>query len=107
MGIPTCVVIWLFAVMGFYEILFALVSFLFLAPAEKNCGAVELQGHMDNAEYIIRSTLLRCSGRVYIIDCGADSQTLLVAELFARSCNRLVLLRTDDAPVVLGENIAQ
>ena len=55
-------VIFIFAAMGFYEILFSLVSFLFLAPSDKNCGVIELSGHMENAEQLIRSALLQYSG---------------------------------------------
>ncbi len=108
MSALSCVVIWLFAVMGFYELLFVAVSFLFLAPTEKNCGIIELHGHMENAEHIIRSALLHSSGRVYIIDCGADNQTRLIAEILSYDCRRVVLLRSDESVLTaFGENTVQ
>lgn len=107
MSTATCVFIWLLAVIGLYELLFALVSFLFLAPEEKSCGAVELRGHMENTEFLIRSALLRHSGTVYIIDFGADSETLFIAQLFAQNCERLVLLRAENTVAVFGEDTVQ
>ncbi len=92
MSTATCVFIWLMAVLGLYELLFACVSLLFLAPDEKSCGVVELCGHMENTEFLIRSALLRHSGTVYIIDCGADCEVLKIAQLFAQNCDRLILI---------------
>lgn len=98
------------AVMGLFEVLFAAVSFLFLAPEEKSCSAVELHGYMENAEFLIRSALVRHQGRIYIIDCGAHPETLHIALLLARDFERITLLSADDAvlrgsPLALGENI--
>lgn len=92
MDIWESAVIFIFAAIGFYELLFALVSFLFLAPSEKSFGVIELRGHMENAEQLIRSELLRSSGIIYIIDCGADSETMLIAQLLSGDFERLVIL---------------
>lgn len=104
MSTATCVFIWIMAVMGLYELLFACVSLLFLAPDEKSCGAIELCGHMENAEFLIRSALLRYRGSVYIIDRGADCETLKIAQLFAQSCERLTVLTLDNAATTFSEN---
>ncbi len=69
-------------------------------------GAVELHAHMENAEYIIRSALFHSRGKVYIIDCGADTSTLTVAYILAEDHERLILLRNDTS-VMLSENITQ
>ncbi len=95
------------AVMGLFEVLFAAVSFLFLAPEEKSCGVIELCGHMENAEFLIRSALLRHDGLVYIIDCGATPDTLRIAMLMARDSDRIVLLRPENTALMLGENVTQ
>lgn len=105
MSIPLCVLIWILAIAGFYELLFAIVRFLFLAPEEKKCGVVELCGHMENAEFLIRSALLSCSGAVYIIDLGADSETLAVAEIFQRTSCRIMLLRPCGSFSVFCEDV--
>lgn len=107
MNTPTCAVIWILAAMGFYEILFAAVSFLFLAPNEKNCGVIELRGHMENVEFLVRSALLRTSGTVYIIDRGADCETLQIAMLLSGDYDRAVVLRPCGTVCTVGENIAQ
>lgn len=104
MDTPTFVVLWLLTVVGLYEVLFAAVSFLFLAPVSKNCGIIELRGHMDNTEFLIRSALLRNSGNIYIIDCGADFETLRIAQLLAQNNSRLTILRSDDTVIMLSEN---
>lgn len=104
MDTPTFVVFWIFAVIGFYEILFAAVSFLFLAPASKSCAIIELRGHMDNTEFLIRSALIHNNGSIYIIDCGADCETLKIAEIFANSNSRIKILCSDNTAVMLGKN---
>ncbi len=107
MSVPLCVFIWILAALGFFELLFAAVSFLFLAPEETGRGIVELSGHMENAEFLIRSALLSCRGTVYIIDSGADSETLAVAEFFANESSRVIILCPCHALPVFCKDIPQ
>ncbi len=105
MSTPTCVFLFILAVLGLYELLFAAVSFLFLAPETRSCGIIELRGRMENAEFLIRSALLRHQGRIYIIDCGADYETLHIARIFALDCSRITILRSEETAFMLGEDI--
>lgn len=78
-----------FTLIGVREAVFSLARFIFIGRQAKRSTTVELRGHMEDAEYVLRSALLLSDGAVEVVDMGADEQTLEIARRMALDHRRI------------------
>ena len=85
-----------FTLIGVRESLLSLARFIFIGRQAKRSTTVELRGHMEDVEYVLRSALLLSDGAVEVVDMGADEQTLEIAGRMALDHRRIHLVTENE-----------
>lgn len=102
-----------FAIIGASELLRAAGDFLLKPKKGRVTFIVTPRGHDEQIEYMIRSVVYKAGAfssastkpLVIVIDNGMDEETKKICEILSGELGCVEICKTNELPVVLGENL--